>query len=62
MKNQFCCKQCQQQLEMLREKMIVKALKNGLDHPDVLKYSQEVDKKHNYIMKKQRNLSLQING
>ncbi|RBW71301.1 aspartyl-phosphate phosphatase Spo0E family protein [Bacillus taeanensis] len=42
-----------QEFERLRKKMIRTAMLLGMDHPDVLKYSQELDKLHNILLKKQ---------
>lgn len=39
------------QFENLRKKMISTATANGLKHPQVLKYSQELDNLHNGILK-----------
>ncbi len=40
-----------QELEELRKKMIAIALKYGISHPKVLWYSQQIDEKHNCILK-----------
>ncbi len=39
-----------EQIELLREKMISTAMLYGMNHPLVLKYSQEIDQKHNSIL------------
>ncbi|WP_246589126.1 aspartyl-phosphate phosphatase Spo0E family protein [Desertibacillus haloalkaliphilus] len=39
------------QLEMLRKKMVTAALIHGMNHPLVLKYSQQIDEKHNVLLK-----------
>ncbi|WNF36347.1 aspartyl-phosphate phosphatase Spo0E family protein [Bacillaceae bacterium IKA-2] len=39
------------EIEKLREKMIAAALVYGINHQKVLSYSQEIDKKHNFILK-----------
>lgn len=41
------------EIEVLREKMIAAALVYGINHPKVLSYSQQIDKKHNFILKKE---------
>ncbi|WP_078555642.1 aspartyl-phosphate phosphatase Spo0E family protein [Bacillus alkalicellulosilyticus] len=46
------CEDYLKQIELLREKMIETALANGMSHPLVLQYSQELDEKHNYILDK----------
>ena len=38
------------QFETIRRKMISAATVNGLKHPQVLKYSQELDNLHNGIL------------
>ncbi|WP_257008376.1 aspartyl-phosphate phosphatase Spo0E family protein [Bacillus sp. FJAT-45350] len=43
-------KECMEQIELLREKMISTAMLYGMNHPLVLKYSQEIDQKHNSIL------------
>ncbi|MCA0171299.1 aspartyl-phosphate phosphatase Spo0E family protein [Bacillus sp. RAR_GA_16] len=40
-----------EEIEILREKMIQTAIVLGLNHPDVLAYSQKLDEKHNMILK-----------
>lgn len=40
------------QIEELRQKMVSAALLYGIDHPKVLGYSQQIDEKHNKILKK----------
>ncbi|QOY38040.1 aspartyl-phosphate phosphatase Spo0E family protein [Anaerobacillus isosaccharinicus] len=40
-----------QQIEILREKMVATALVYGINHPKVLWYSQQIDEKHNCILK-----------
>ncbi|UOE93651.1 MULTISPECIES: aspartyl-phosphate phosphatase Spo0E family protein [Bacillaceae] len=52
MVNRSYCEDCLKQIEQLREKMIETALVNGMNHPLVLKYSQELDKKHNDMLPK----------
>jgi hypothetical protein len=42
-----------QDFERLREKLIRTAVLLGMHHPDVLKYSQELDVLHNKLFKKQ---------
>lgn len=43
---------CLEQIEELREKMIATALLHGMNHPKVLWYSQQIDEKHNCILRK----------
>ncbi len=38
-------------IEELREKMVATALILGINHPQVLWYSQQIDEKHNDILK-----------
>ncbi|GAK00419.1 MULTISPECIES: aspartyl-phosphate phosphatase Spo0E family protein [Geomicrobium] len=40
-----------EQLEQLRSKMIEMAKQHGMDHPLVLKYSQEIDLMHTELLK-----------
>lgn len=40
------------EIEELREKMVAAALVHGINHSKVLFYSQQIDKKHNFILKK----------
>lgn len=39
-----------EKMELLRQQMILIALEFGLDHPDVLSYSQEIDRLHNQLL------------
>jgi hypothetical protein len=39
------------QIETLREQMIEAAMLLGLNHPNVLQYSQKIDEKHNKILR-----------
>ncbi|GAF64912.1 aspartyl-phosphate phosphatase Spo0E family protein [Alkalihalobacillus trypoxylicola] len=41
---------CVERIEKLREKMIITAAQKGMQDPLVLKYSQELDQAHNYIL------------
>lgn len=41
------------EIEELRKKMVDAALLYGINHPKVLSYSQQIDKKHNYILEKE---------
>jgi hypothetical protein len=43
--NYYC-----KQIEMLRVQMIEAAMDLGLNHPNVLQYSQQIDEKHNKIL------------
>ncbi len=40
-----------EKIEELREKMVATALVHGINHPKVLWYSQQIDEKHNDILK-----------
>ncbi|MFM1653669.1 Spo0E family sporulation regulatory protein-aspartic acid phosphatase [Brevibacillus sp. B_LB10_24] len=39
-----------EKIEHLRQQMMEIAAEFGMDHPDVLRYSQEIDKLHNMLM------------
>ncbi|WP_019123752.1 aspartyl-phosphate phosphatase Spo0E family protein [Brevibacillus massiliensis] len=39
-----------EKIELLRQQMMEIAAEFGMDHPDVLRYSQEIDKLHNIFM------------
>ncbi|UFJ39663.1 aspartyl-phosphate phosphatase Spo0E family protein [Brevibacillus humidisoli] len=39
-----------EKIELLRQQMIHVGLELGLDHPDVLSYSQEIDRLHNQLL------------
>ena len=39
-----------EEIEILREKMTQTAIVLGLNHPDVLAYSQKLDEKHNMML------------
>ncbi|MGO4888940.1 Spo0E family sporulation regulatory protein-aspartic acid phosphatase [Anaerobacillus sp. MEB173] len=41
---------CLEQIEVLRKRMISAALLYGMNHPTVLKYSQEIDQYHNQML------------
>lgn len=49
---------CLVEIEELREKMVATALVYGMDHPKVLWYSQQIDQKHNIILKEEKELNL----
>lgn len=42
------------EIEELRKKMIAAALDYGLDHPKVLCFSQQIDKRHNLLLKREQ--------
>ncbi|MDN4072365.1 MULTISPECIES: aspartyl-phosphate phosphatase Spo0E family protein [Fictibacillus] len=46
-----------EQIEVLREKMIQTAGLFGLNHPEVLSYSRKIDETHNLILKIERDKS-----
>lgn len=43
-----------EKMERLRQQMILIGLEFGLDHPDVLSYSQEIDRLHNQLLQLDR--------
>jgi uncharacterized coiled-coil DUF342 family protein len=46
-----------EKIELLRQKMVKIGLECGLDHPDVLKYSKQIDELHNELMGLDQELS-----
>ncbi|MBO8163393.1 MAG: aspartyl-phosphate phosphatase Spo0E family protein [Brevibacillus sp.] len=45
-----------EKIELLRQQMIHIGLERGLNHPDVLFYSQEIDQLHNQLLEMDRKL------
>nr|WP_206529818.1 aspartyl-phosphate phosphatase Spo0E family protein [Brevibacillus sp. SYP-B805] len=39
-----------EKIELLRQQMVKIGVEYGLDHPDVLKYSKQIDELHNELM------------
>ncbi len=39
-----------ERIELLRHQMIAIGLEHGLDHPEVLQYSQKIDQLHNKLL------------
>lgn len=50
MNNMITYEACMETIESLRKKMTNAAKKHGMAHPQVLKYSQELDRAHNLIL------------
>ncbi|WP_100405301.1 aspartyl-phosphate phosphatase Spo0E family protein [Bacillus solitudinis] len=50
MNNMLTYEACMEKIEHLRKKMTIAALKYGMSHPLVLKYSQELDRAHNLVL------------
>ena len=44
-------------IELLRQRMVNMALEFGFDHPEVLEYSEQIDKLHNQLNQLDYNLS-----
>ena len=47
------------QIESLRKKMVETAIRYGMSHPLVLKYSQDLDKMHNLFINRTPNKEAQ---
>jgi len=43
-----------EKIELLRQQMVKIGLESGLDHPDVLEYSQKIDKLHNVLLEMEK--------
>ncbi|WP_088103965.1 aspartyl-phosphate phosphatase Spo0E family protein [Halalkalibacter urbisdiaboli] len=50
MNNMVKYEACMEKIENLRNKMTNAARQHGMAHPQVLKYSQELDRAHNLIL------------
>ncbi len=46
-----------EKIELLRQQMVTLGLECGLNHPDVLRYSKEIDKLHNELLQIDHSLS-----
>lgn len=46
-----------EKIELLRQRMVYMGLEFGLDHPDVLEYSIQIDQLHNELNQIDHNLS-----
>ncbi|USG66833.1 aspartyl-phosphate phosphatase Spo0E family protein [Brevibacillus ruminantium] len=46
-----------EKIELLRQRMVSMGLEFGLDHPEVLEYSKQIDQLHNELNQIDHNLS-----
>ncbi|MDA5110762.1 MULTISPECIES: aspartyl-phosphate phosphatase Spo0E family protein [Brevibacillus] len=46
-----------EKIELLRQRMVKMGLEFGLDHPDVLEYSKQIDQLHNELNQLDHSLS-----
>lgn len=51
-----------EKIELLRQQMVTVGLEQGLNHPDVLLYSQKIDQLHNVLLKMDKKLLLKAGG
>ncbi len=49
-----------EKIELLRQKMVELGLECGLDHPDVLDYSQKIDQLHNALLELDKDKSRSV--
>lgn len=51
-----------EKIELLRQQMVKLGLECGLDHPDVLECSKQIDRLHNELLQMDHGSSKEMNG